>query len=32
LGLYIDENPDVKIQLDELNVWLENLEDKVFEY
>lgn len=28
----IDENPDVKIQVDELNVWLENLEEKVFEY
>jgi chromosome segregation ATPase len=28
----IDENPDAKVQLDELNVWLENLEEKVFEY
>ena len=26
----IDDNPDAKIQLDELNVWLENLEEKVF--
>ena len=28
----IDDNPEAKIQLDELNVWLENLEEKVFEY
>ena len=27
----IDENPDAKIQFDELNVWLENLEEKVFD-
>ena len=26
----IDDNPDAKVQLDELNVWLENLEEKVF--
>jgi chromosome segregation ATPase len=26
------DNPDAKVQLDELNVWLENLEEKVFEY
>ena len=26
------DNPAAKIQLDELNVWLENLEEKVFEY
>ena len=26
----INDNPDAKIQLDELNVWLENLEEKVF--
>jgi archaellum component FlaC len=26
----IDTNPDAKVQLDELNVWLENLEEKVF--
>lgn len=26
----IDENPDIAIQLDELNVWLENLEEKAF--
>lgn len=26
----IDENTDAKMQLDELNVWLENLEEKVF--
>jgi chromosome segregation ATPase len=26
----IDENPDAKVQLDELNVGLENLEEKVF--
>ena len=26
----IEDNPDAKIQLDELNVWLENLEEKVF--
>lgn len=28
----IDENPDAKMQLDELNVWVENLEEKIFEY
>lgn len=28
----IDDNPDAKIQLDELNIWLENLEEKLFEY
>ncbi len=28
----IDENPDAKVQINELNVWLENLEEKVFEY
>ena len=28
----IDDNVDAKVQLDELNVWLENLEEKVFEY
>ncbi len=28
----IDDNPDAKVQLDELNVWLENLEEKIFEY
>ncbi len=32
LAREIEENPDVKIQVDELNVWLENLEEKVFEY
>ncbi len=26
----IDDNPDAKMQLDELNVWIENLEEKVF--
>lgn len=26
----IDDNPDAKIQLDELDVWLVNLEEKVF--
>ncbi len=26
------DNPTAKVQLDELNVWLENLEEKVFEY
>lgn len=26
----IDDNPDAKVQLDELNVWLENLEEKAF--
>ena len=26
----IDENPDAKMQLDELNVWVENLEEKIF--
>ena len=26
----IEENPDAKIQLNELNVWLENLEEEVF--
>ena len=26
----IDDNPDAKVQLDELNLWLENLEEKVF--
>lgn len=26
----IDDNPDAKVQLNELNVWLENLEEKVF--
>lgn len=26
----IEENPDAKIQLDELNVWVENLEEKIF--
>ena len=25
-----DDNPDAKVQLDELNVWLKNLEEKVF--
>ena len=24
------DNPDAKVQLDELNVWLENLEQKAF--
>ena len=26
----IDDNPDAKMQIDELNVWLESLEEKVF--
>jgi chromosome segregation ATPase len=26
----IDDNADAKVQLDELNVWVENLEEKVF--
>jgi hypothetical protein len=26
----IDDNPGAKVQLDELNAWLENLEERVF--
>ncbi len=26
----IDDNPDAKVQLDELSVWVENLEEKIF--
>lgn len=26
----IENNPDAKMQIDELNVWVENLEEKVF--
>lgn len=28
----IDDNADAKVQLNELNVWLESLEERVFEY